>query len=142
MIWATSITDASFCPQSRAGAWAAWIRVDGVRETIKRHGLFSQPPENVNYAEMMAALNGVWLSARAGAQAVMIQTDSMSAVAAAEGRHRLYSEWWREQMVAAGISHIILKPRHVKGHTAIKDARSYVNRWCDAKALQLMRKSR
>lgn len=143
MIWATSITDASFDHETHAAAWAAWIRVDGLRESIKEHGAFRETPAGVNEAELYAALNGVWLAVNRGfAHAVLVQTDSLAVVQAVNRKHRLYTDTFYDSLRDAGLHKVTLKARHVKGHTAIGDARSWVNRWCDKHAKQTMRQQR
>lgn len=97
-------------------------------------------PCDVNHAEMMAALNGVWLAVNVGgADAVLLQTDSLATIEAADGRHKKYRKWWREQLAANGLAHIRIRAKHVKGHTRCPAARSWANRWCDKEAVRLMR---
>lgn len=143
MIWATSITDASFDSNTKAAAWAAWIRVDGRSTTIKEHGLFKIPIQDANHAELYAALNGIWLAVNVGrAQVVLAQTDSMAVCHAIWGKHRIYTDILKAQLQATGLSGINLKARHVPGHSGGKDARSWVNEWCDTKAGLAMREQR
>jgi len=37
---------------------------------------------------------------------------------------------------------VIVTLRHVKAHTKVSDARSFVNRWCDKQAKKQLRESR
>lgn len=144
MIWATSITDASFCPNTKASAWAAWVKVDGILAPIKRHGYFKVPVAHSEQAELYAALIGIWFAKEHNALGVLVQTDCISVVDAINGVARKGStlETYHREMAEKGLTHLTLKARHVKGHTAMPDARSWINRWCDQAAGQLMREQR
>lgn len=143
MIRATSITDASLCHEGRGSGWAAWVRVDGWNVPIQRSGWFKDRPTDINYAEMMAALNGVWLAANVGqASAVLIRTDSMATIQAASGVHRTYGPWWQAELTRHGLGSLTITTKHVKGHTREIDRASWVNRWCDKMAGRAMKEQR
>jgi ribonuclease HI len=143
---ATVITDASFCPFKSVGAWAAWIRIDGQPDAIKQGGILPKgkvPDSTV--AEVMAAGNGVWLAARAGATHILLQSDCMAVIHLIDKRAKAprLLALWAELLgmdTLAGVQNI--EARHVKGHTRTADARSYVNRWCDETARNHLRKAR
>lgn len=144
MTRATIITDASFCHKTNTAGWAAWIRVDGIAEPIRRYGSFKEPVENSFQAEMLAAINGVWIAKQCGATEFFLQTDCMLVVnlALGEVKKRAYVAQWNAAKERAGLSRIALRAKHVRGHTQTDDARSFVNRWCDKNAKQEMRKAR
>jgi len=141
---ATVITDASFCPETKAAGWACWIRIDGRETPIKHYGSLKVPVSAAHEAEMLAALNGLWLAYKYGATSALLQTDCLAVVNAISGaqNHRKIRARWVEKLAACGLTQFPIRARHVKGHTRIQDARSYVNRWCDAHAKQSMREQR
>lgn len=141
---ATVITDASFCHRSKAAGWAAWIRIDGFDGPIKKYAEFKRPVKTAQQAEMLAAINGIWLAKQHGATTVIVQTDCLAVVHMLEGltkKEHLRDEFTRSAAMA-GILGMRFSGRHVKGHTDVADARSYVNRWCDGKAKWAMRSQR
>lgn len=144
MTLATVITDASFCPKTKAAGWAAWVRIDGEAEPVKRYGELKTPVDRAQHAELLAAVNGIWLAMKYGATEVLVQTDCLEVVHLLEGKTRKASLISRFTLALreAGVEHIMRSGRHVKGHTTVEDARSYVNRWCDEKAKSAMRKGR
>lgn len=141
---ATVITDASYCDRSRAAGWAAWIRIDGQSEPIRRYGAFKTEVTGPTQAEMLAAINGVWLAHQMGATEVLLQTDCATVVMLAEGQVRRgkLRKAWAVAVDRAGLVNVSLSARHVRGHTKTQDARSYVNRWCDVNARAAMRHAR
>lgn len=141
---ATVITDASFCHRSKAAGWAAWIRIDGIDDPIKKYAEFKRPVRSAQEAEMLAAINGIWLAKQYGATQVLVQTDCLAVVHMLEGmtkKPHLKDDFTR-RAASAGILGMRFSGRHVRGHTDTQDARSYVNRWCDTKAKTAMRRQR
>lgn len=140
---ATVITDASFCPILKVGGWAAWIKGDG-GISIKDGGILPAPDLDSTVAEMMAAGNGIWLAAKAGATRILIQSDCQAVIHLVEGRTRspkLLGHW--EAFTALPIMAVVqLEARHVKGHGPIHNARTWVNGWCDKTAGQYMEQAR
>lgn len=133
---ATVIVDASYCPDTFASGWAAWVRVDAVADAIKMYGTFKTQPRNSGEAEVMAAINGIWIAARAGASFILVQSDCMAVIHLLEettSSPRM-RELWQNSLKDNGLDRLILDGAHVKGHTRNMDARSWVNRWCDAQA--------
>ena len=134
--WATVITDASFSDRDNKAGWAAWINIDGISYPIKKYGSFSSKVETSVDAEIKAALNGMWIARRYGADAILLQTDCMAVIHLITGitkKTNLISDW-NCKIEAAGLLGVTIRAKHVKGHTKTKDARSYVNRWCDSHA--------
>ena len=144
---ATVITDASHCPQSKVGGWAAWVRVDGHPDPIRRHGTFREQPRTSEHAELYAAANGLYLAQRHGATTVLLQTDCMAVVNAINRDGvvppltRTLWDMWDAAMVLMGWQGD-LRAQHVKGHTTHEEARFYVNRWCDEHAKKAMKAER
>ena len=137
---ATVITDASFCHETKAGGWAAWIAYDGGTKE-KQSGNFRSRPPNSGVAELQAALIGIWFAYKNGAREILIQTDCMSVVHAVQQRSGPYASKYRE----AQLEHFKdakVRCKHVKGHSSTQDARSWCNRWCDEAAKIQMRKQR
>ena len=143
---ATVITDASFCPKAKVGAWAAWIRVDGMDKAIRGSGQlpFDATPDST-VAEVMAAGNGCWLAAQQGATHLLLQSDCMAVIHLVEKRakaERLLALWDHLLKLPdmAGVQNIMV--RHVKGHGVVKDRRTFVNAWCDSAAYAELEKAR
>lgn len=121
---ATVIADASWCPQTHAAGWACWIAGDG----FKSKG-FSGPVHKLcdssNEAELQAVAIGVGLAHQLyGATNILVQSDCT------------HVEKHFRPLCPPGLT---LRYKHVKGHTTIKDSRSWANRWCDREAKNNMR---
>lgn len=137
---ATIITDASFCPKTKAAGWAAWITANppnGKVVRLQRSGPFNDDPDSPVHAEVRAAMNGLWLAYTFGARDLLLQSDC-TAVGSMLRRGTydypsIASEKWPEARV---------RFRHVKGHTQDPAARSWVNRWCDREARKHMKQLR
>lgn len=142
MTRATSMTDAGFCPRLRIGTYAVWLRIDGLPAAVRASGVLASDPANANEAEVYAALCGVWLAQRRGAREVLVQSDSMAVIEAVRGTHRLYAPLWRAELQEHGLHDMVVRAKHVKGHTNVDDARSWVNRWCDAQCRSQLQKAR
>lgn len=147
MTRATVITDASFCSDTNAAGWAAWIRVDFHAEPVRLSGPFRTNPETSGEAEIWAAVNGIFAAARHGATVVLVQSDNLGVVEGINGHSKKYAKWWNAALKRAfsgpdapAVPH--LHARHVKGHSKNSDARSWVNRWCDRKSRAAMRERR
>lgn len=133
---ATVITDASFCPDTKAGGWAVWIAGD-IGARIKQSGPFKTNPPSSNDAEIMAAINGCAIAYRAGARTILIQSDCKGVQdAILKGK----AIWKAAKTLHFPDAHI--QYRHVKGHTNNPAARSWVNRWCDEQAKKHMKEAR
>lgn len=135
---ATVITDASFCHETRASGWAAWIKLDG-GEAIKTGGRLTSPI-NSTMAEVMAAGNGAWLAAKAGATHILLQSDCMAVIHCVKGQAQpgILKTLWQELQEMPVMAGVFVDARHVKGHGRIHDARTWVNDWCDRVAYQHM----
>jgi len=133
---ATVITDASFCPETKVAGWAGWIRIDGHPVPIKRMGKIKGPVNDATEAEVYAALNGIWVAVMSGATQVLIQSDCMSVINLVQRKAlsvRLI-KIWDEALARPEFATVGITAAHVKGHGLIKDARTFVNAWCDTNA--------
>lgn len=139
---ATVITDASFCPNTKSGGWAAWVKGDG-GIVVKRSGAL-RLCENSTHAEVAAAANGCWLAAASGARELLLQSDCMAVIHILRGACKapLLLETWRLLMAMPVMQGVVVTGRHVKGHGRVKDARTWVNDWCDREARIYMEKGR
>lgn len=133
MRWATVITDASYCDKTKKAGWAAWIRVDGIAHPIKKYASFKGKIGSSTIAEKKAAINGIWLAKKYGADAVLLQSDCLAVVHVIDKttKKRNVLDEWNRWMENAGVLDVLVNSSHVKGHSTTQDARSYVNRWCD-----------
>ena len=134
-ISATVITDASYCHATGVAGWAAWVKSSTFCKM--KHGVLI-PCANSAEAELYAAMNGIWFPVNAGATSILLQSDNMQVVNALndEGGKWMNSLWRR--IKAEHFRDIKVRAKHVKGHTNVQDARSFVNRWCDSKAKEHM----
>lgn len=152
MIKATVITDASFSDgltkklkakkgiKNRLGAagWAAWIKIDGKPEGIRQYGEIRELIPNSTYAEMYAALNGIWLAVQAGAEGILLRTDCMAVVQLVDGSARAENpmrQIWQACLQRPDMRGLQkLTAKHVKGHTAGNCRATWVNNWADEHA--------
>lgn len=122
----TVLTDASFCHDTGASGWAAWVRIDE-KTLVKKSGIFKESPSNCIEAELWAAYNGIHIAQQNGAKKILLQTDCKTNI----------KKLLRDKKFKG-----ILTCRHIKAHTNRKEARFYCNDWCDRQAKQHMRKQR
>ena len=145
---ATVISDASFYQQGRRGrsyaGWAAWVRVDGLDKALKGYGIIKPECLNSTEAEVYAALNGIWIAARAGATDVLVRSDCMAVTQLIRGmtRSERLISIWRRAIHEASLGHVNLGAAHVKGHGPIDSKAAWVNDWCDSHARIAMREAR
>lgn len=132
---ATVITDASWCPDTKVGGWAAWISPD-IGARVQKSGIFKQKVQNSSEAEIQAAINGCMIAYAMGARTILLQSDCLAISSAMEKR-----PMWKKRQ-ALHFPDAKIRYRHVKGHTSNSNSRSYVNRWCDAEARAHMRVAR
>lgn len=77
----TIYTDASFCPTTKIGGWACWVKW-GQNEGFKHYGTFKQHISGSNYAEMGAIANAIFLTSTRvslGGKTLVVVTDSATA---------------------------------------------------------------
>lgn len=141
---ATVITDASFCQQTKAAGWAAYIRMDGIPSAIIKQGRFKIDPQHADEAEALAALCGIWVARKFGADSVLLQTDCLAVIYLIAGKIKAkrLADLWANGLAEGELVGYPIRGRHVKGHTRTRDGRSYANRVCDERARVEMRKVR
>lgn len=137
-MFATLITDASH--SGWIGTWAAWTVSDNQRHT--KSGILKGPIRDSNEAELKAIANGLALtqSRFPEVKRILIQSDSLHALWVISGRITPVNpaEIETKKLICKRFSGIRLLTKHVKGHTRCKDARSFVNRWCDKECRRLL----
>lgn len=167
----TLFSDASLCPDTRCGGWAAWVKCD--RGTCRGEGPFRFQTIDTSIAEAMAVINGLYIAIRDEIirtdDIVLVQTDSNSVMGILRGETRrrvteqirmrrrttyraLRKDVQERNELIDMISGMFLKFmedhkikvvwRHVKGHKGLEDRRSAVNTDCDARARQGMLSAR
>jgi ribonuclease HI len=143
---ATVVCDASYDDRKQVGGWAAWVRVDGYPLPIKGFGTIRNKPRNSTEAEVMAALNGIYIAANRGATEILVRSDCMTVqqLIHKQGVKDYLQEVWDGALAAGwarGIRH--LASRHVKGHgDRNRHAAAFTNDWCDQRAKTAMRAAR
>ena len=133
----TIVTDASFCPQTKFGGWAAWIVCDQQRQ--RYCAAFKDPCLSGFEAERNGAINGLYLAKRHFPDAYRYHfvVDCRGVIDVITQKK---GDWWPKLKVIA--DPIPISVKHVKAHTRDTAARSWVNRWCDTYAKQAMKELR
>lgn len=142
-------TDASFSFEKQSGGYAFYIVCDLFK--IQKGGKFKVVPKNSIDAEMMCMANAIYtlLAQKELPQTKLIVINSdcltsfpkikMKSDTESGRKVALLLRALRKRMMYNGSTLPKFEFRHVKGHTQNKDARSYVNRWCDEEAKKWMR---
>lgn len=143
-------TDASHHPETKASAWACWIKSEHYK--IKESGLFPDGAPNSSVAELMAIEQAlILLDALIDSQPFLrshhegagirlyINTDSMWTIQALNGNIKRSNHLAVAKRIRSLIDDYRVEIRHVKAHTKIRDSRSWVNNWCDKAAKLLVR---
>jgi ribonuclease HI len=140
-------TDASRCPNTGIGGWAAWAKGDiaGSTRRMTASGPLKGLSVTSDHAEMMALVNGLYhvigFYRPAHNTAVLAQTDSEAAISMfhSGSKHKEVVEVWRKLISSTGVR---VKLCHVKAHQNGVTPRSWVNEWCDNAAKAHMRAKR
>ena len=141
-------TDASFHPQLKYGAYAFWAICNDFK--ITKSGVFRKKCINPDDAETKCILNAltVILKAHKGISKIIVNTDSLNAIAYLTNdkahifKYRLVKNKgieFREILRKLPAKNITIEYRHCKAHSGVKDARSFVNEWCDSEAKRQLR---
>lgn len=141
----TAFCDASFRHDTKAAAWACWVK--GPLGTFNKAYPFKTPPAHATEAEKYAAINTLAIIKKmyAGYKEVTIvlQVDCLDAKFMMEGKPtkgkpetRNLHEVARKH-VATLPKGWTLKLKHVKAHNGTSDVRSYVNTLIDRQAFHL-----
>lgn len=136
----TITTDASYHGLHKVGAYAYWITCNLGR--LKAAGPLKGKIKNPDEAEIQCILNALHVAKqRIGSKAkkIIVNTDSTNAIAVFENKEKEIKRWglkwaehYRKQLLAG--SYGLIEFRHVKGHTSNKEAKFWVNNWCDTAA--------
>ena len=144
----TVITDASYCPETKAAGFGYWA----VSQRMRKYGggPLRELPRNSQEAEMLAIVNAVIKACESGvAEAgdeILIQSDCLGALNTFEGKRTRVADW--EQGIVDGLAvfgielNLFFRYRHVKGHTNGATPRLWVNNLCDKHAKEGMRERR
>jgi len=140
-------TDASFSKQYNRGTYAFWIVSN--RFVIQRAGILRKKCSRPEIAEFRCIINAIHVLGKqncVGIKKIIINTDCLNVIhlinkdKSAIARYRLASfgsmlVFRFEEVIRSHKLHKIpIEIRHVRSHTGVDDARSYVNEWCDTEA--------
>lgn len=141
-------TDASFHPKLKWGAYAFWAISD--RFKIQKYGGFRDKCLNPTDAEAKCIINAlqVVLSSDKDITRIIINTDSLNSVSIFENHRNNINRYGLhfgdhlrrkfKKILIDYSSNVTVEFRHVKAHSNVDDARSYVNEWCDTHAKRKM----
>ena len=142
-------TDASFHPVHGVGGYAFYIVCDLFK--IQKGGMFKVAPKNAQEAELMCMANALHTLLNTkelpSTRLIVINSDALYSFAKIGLKKQGVG-----QVVAKFLKSVRFKMqdrntlpefsiRHVKAHVEIKDARSWVNDWCDKEAKKWMREA-
>lgn len=144
----TIITDASFCPVTKAAGYGIWIAA-AAHGRKAFEGPLDKPADN-NVAEAMAIGNALWHGFNSGLLSadcnILIQSDSESAIRAASGEYTGNNKQLHN--VANYVRklqqeyRLTLRYKHVPGHTKGADNRTRAQIKCDEAAGRQMQLQR
>ncbi len=138
----TLYCDASFCPHTRVGGWAVWLRSE-----LGRHVESGPTPDYCrfsNHAELAAIYAGIYRAATKWpeTEAVLVRSDCTTALHWMEGRYRPRSDAGRrlvERIQKIQDGHDVrLISRWVKGHREGAGVDVWLNRRVDQMAKKVM----
>lgn len=139
----TIITDASFCHKTLAAGYG--VRIASVNGKKSFEGPLPTAKDN-NAAETMAIANALWHGCESGiiqsGCIILIQSDSDNALRYLKGVTTPPSQQIRDALCY--VEHIkqrfslVLRYKHVKGHTGKLDTRSVAQKYCDLAAKRQM----
>lgn len=128
----TLFTDASYCPNTGAWGWGAWVKYGAPAETLRLSGggFCCQGSAQAELLALKQGIDAVASRVPVEGKLVVVQCDCVSALEAV-GVNPL------TRAGALGVS-----KKHVKGHQGVKCPRSAVNTWTDRAAREEMLKRR
>lgn len=140
-------TDASFNLRKKTGGYAFYIVCDLFK--IQKGGMFKVNPDNPQDAEMKCMVNAlhtlVVQKELPPVKLIVINSDCLHSFTLIgrnkSGVGKIIADTLRELRKKMAFDGILpeFEFRHVKAHSDIKDARSWVNDWCDKEAKKWMR---
>lgn len=150
-MFVTVFADASFCSQTRSAGYGIWVKTEAL--SFEHSGRFRSEVVNSSAAETLALANGIWAAIeKAGARPgdiIVAQSDCRHALSAfnrrfngklvlspaeRDARDRIWALLDERQLM--------LRVKHVKGHSDGEGARSWVNGRCDQLARSAMKRER
>jgi ribonuclease HI len=133
-MFCTIVTDAGFCPETKAAAWACWIVAENQR--TQSSGVFKEGITNSADAEVKAILNAIYVARCRfpDISHIHVVTDCVYAMEIILKSHNHFDKY--KEHVERMTKGIRLSSAHVKGHSRVRDKRSYCNRWCDETACE------
>lgn len=143
----TIIADASYCSETKAAGYGAWVAGSNGKKGFE--GPLNRPRDN-NVAETMAIANALWHGVNSGllkpGSNVLIQSDSETAIKVLEGikppKCQQYKDALNYVRGLAGRYGLTLRYKHVPGHTRGADSRTRAQNHCDVAAKRQMLKQR
>lgn len=139
-------TDASFHPSLKYGAYAFWAICNDFK--ITKSGVFRKKCINPDDAEAKCIINAltVILKAHKGISKIIINTDSLNAIAYLKNDKKHIRKYGLipnkgiefSRLFCLLVKKTVIEFRHVKAHSGVDDARSYVNEWCDSESKRRM----
>lgn len=144
-------TDASYCPHQKVGGFACYIKCNS--GLIRKSGKINCP-EGPSDCELKAIANAFYILENSAfndgsIDFIIINTDCKSIFRHVSEKSKYHAGKFIAKAIARirensteGCNKNMYHIRHVKAHSGIKDARSWVNEWCDANAKIEMKKQR
>ena len=141
-------TDASFSKLHKKGAFAFWVMSNNFK--IMKSGILKNNVLNPSIAEFKCIVNAFYTLYNKdllNVTKIIVNTDSLNVIQVINNDKEaisfyklgyLFEVLKPYKKIIAKYPKIKIEFRHVKAHTGINDARSWVNDWCDKQAkLQL-----
>ena len=139
----TIITDASFCADTKAAGYGIWIASTHGRKAFE--GILEAPKDN-NVAEAMAIANALWHGIKSNlikpGSNILIQSDSETAIRVAKGEYQSNNPQMTKVteyvLSVKQLFGLVLRYKHVPGHTKGADSRTRAQINCDSAARRQM----
>lgn len=140
-------TDASFSYAHQKGSFAFWIVCNEFK--ILKSGVLRKKVKRAEVAEFRCIINALHTLFKrdcSKAKKIIINTDCLNVIHLIKNDKDAISKYrlrtWGEPLVNtykqlrrdSRYKNLEIEFRHVRAHTGISDARSYVNEWCDTNA--------
>lgn len=139
-------TDACFHTRLKVGGYAFWAICNDFK--ITKSGVFRNKCINSDDAETKCIINALStvLKTHKGISKIIVNTDSLNAIAYLRNdkthirKYRLIGNKKIEfrRLFCGLVKNTVVEFRHVKAHSGVDDARSFVNEWCDINAKKMM----
>lgn len=143
-------TDASFCPDTKFGAYAFWIVSNQFK--IQKSAILKKTCKTSHEAELKCILNAiVTIKNEIGTNKIVINTDSMNSIYILTNDRNMIDKYrltWGKpyhkmyKAIIKRYKQCSIEFRHVKAHQDTSTARTWVNDWCDSQAKQQLKIAR